>query len=205
MNIFIIVQPFAAVCFAFRPSFSHYFCLFLIWFSCLTTLIVILPFSSYCYLYPSYFIHLSHLLAPSPWTVQYCHVLALTDTITLLFSWNLMLNASRLSPIYNSVDWPLFPTTRGFIYQLIQSVRCTSVVRTRVNVSDQIDRGTYIRDGLLLKIKILHIYLYFIATEYWWNNALVEYIDNWTQSYSQIIIYRNHQKIIFNGWVINDV
>ena len=148
MNIFIIVQPFAAVCFAFRPSFSHYFCLFLIWFSCLTTLIVILPFSSYCYLYPSYFIHLSHLLAPSPWTVQYCHVLALTDTITLLFSWNLMLNASRLSPIYNSVDWPLFPTTRGFIYQLIQSVRCTSVVRTRVNVSDQIDRGTYIRDGL---------------------------------------------------------
>ena len=120
----------------------------LIWFSCFTTLIVILPFSSYCYLYPSYFIHLSHLLAPSPWTVQYCHVLALTDTITLLFSWNLMLNASRLSPIYNSVDWPLFPTTRSFIYQLIQSVRCTSVVRTRVNVSDQIDRGTYIRDGL---------------------------------------------------------
>ena len=29
-----------------------------------------------------------------------------------------------------------------------------------------------------LKIKIWDIHLYFIATKYLWNNALVEYIDN---------------------------
>ena len=33
------------------------------------------------------------------------------------------------------------------------------------------------KDGLSLKIKILHIQLYFIATQYLWNYALVEDID----------------------------
>jgi len=30
------------------------------------------------------------------------------------------------------------------------------------------------KDGLLLKIKNLHIHLYFIVTQYLWNYALVE-------------------------------
>jgi len=34
------------------------------------------------------------------------------------------------------------------------------------------------KDGLSLKIKILHIHLYFIATPYLYNYALVEDIDN---------------------------
>ena len=42
--------------------------------------------------------------------------------------------------------------------------------------------------------KKIHIHLYCIATKYLWNNALVEYIDNWTCSYSLIIIYRNNSK-----------
>ena len=36
----------------------------------------------------------------------------------------------------------------------------------------------YLKDGLSLKIKNLDFHLYFIATKYLWNNALVEYIDN---------------------------
>jgi len=47
----------------------------------------------------------------------------------------------------------------------------------------------YFIDGLSLKIKKLHIQLYFIATQYLWNYALVEDIDNWTPSYMLIIIY----------------
>ena len=39
-----------------------------------------------------------------------------------------------------------------------------------------------IKDGLSLKIKKLHIHLYFIATQYLWKYALVEDIDNWTWS-----------------------
>ena len=45
-----------------------------------------------------------------------------------------------------------------------------------------------VKDGLSLKTKILQIYLYFIATQNLWNYALVEDIDNWTQSYILIII-----------------
>ena len=58
------------------------------------------------------------------------------------------------------------------------------------------------KDGL--KIKNLHIHLYFIATQYLWNYALLEdidnwtrsyiLIDNWTRSYILIIIYWNRQK-----------
>jgi len=36
-----------------------------------------------------------------------------------------------------------------------------------------------VKDGLSFKINILQIHLYSIATKYLWNNALVEYIDNW--------------------------
>ena len=36
----------------------------------------------------------------------------------------------------------------------------------------------YLKDGLLRKIKNIHIHLYFIATEYVCNNPLMEYIDN---------------------------
>ena len=46
------------------------------------------------------------------------------------------------------------------------------------------------KDGLLFKIKNLHIHLYFIATLY----ALVEDTGNWTRSYIIIIIYWNRQK-----------
>jgi len=35
-----------------------------------------------------------------------------------------------------------------------------------------------IKDGLSLKVKDLHIHLYFIATKYLQNYALVEYKDN---------------------------
>ena len=51
-----------------------------------------------------------------------------------------------------------------------------------------------IKDGLSLKIKNVHIHLYFTATQYLWNYALVEDIDNWTRSYILIIIYWNRQK-----------
>jgi len=39
------------------------------------------------------------------------------------------------------------------------------------------------KDGLSVKIKILHIHLYLIATKCLWINAFVEDRDNWTQSY----------------------
>jgi len=42
--------------------------------------------------------------------------------------------------------------------------------------------------GLSLKIKNLPIHLYFIATKYLWNNAIVKYKDNWTQFSSLVII-----------------
>ena len=45
------------------------------------------------------------------------------------------------------------------------------------------------KGGLSLKTKYWHIHLYFIATKYLWNNALVEYIDNWNRSYSLVTIY----------------
>jgi len=35
---------------------------------------------------------------------------------------------------------------------------------------------------------LLYIHLYFIGTKYWWNNAFVEDIDNWTRSYNLVII-----------------
>ena len=46
-----------------------------------------------------------------------------------------------------------------------------------------------------LKIKKLHIRLHFtVATQYFWNYALMEDIYNWTRSYIVIIIYWNCQK-----------
>ena len=51
-----------------------------------------------------------------------------------------------------------------------------------------------IKDGLSLKIKNVHIHLYFTATQYLWNYALVEDIDNLTWSYILIIIYWTCQK-----------
>ena len=44
------------------------------------------------------------------------------------------------------------------------------------------------------KYKKIHMYLFFIATQYLWKYALVEDIDNWTLSYILIIIYWNRQK-----------
>jgi len=41
-----------------------------------------------------------------------------------------------------------------------------------------------LKGELLLKTKNLHIHLYFIATKYLQNNALVEYIDSWTKFHS---------------------
>jgi len=52
----------------------------------------------------------------------------------------------------------------------------------------------YVKDGLSLKIKILHIHLYFIATLYLRNYALVEDRDNETLSFIRKIIYWNRQK-----------
>jgi len=40
------------------------------------------------------------------------------------------------------------------------------------------------KDGLLLKLDKIHIHLYLIATQYLWNYALVEDLDNWTRSHS---------------------
>ena len=49
----------------------------------------------------------------------------------------------------------------------------------------------------LRKYKI--IYLNFIATTYFWHNAFVEHIDNWTRLYSLVsILYRFFQKICYN-------
>ena len=48
--------------------------------------------------------------------------------------------------------------------------------------------------GLSFKIKKIHIHLYFIATQYLWNYALVEDIDNWTRSYILLIINWNRQQ-----------
>ena len=55
-------------------------------------------------------------------------------------------------------------------------------------------RTVVFKDGLSLKIKKIHIHLYFIATQYLWCYALVKDIDNLTQSYILIIIYWNRQK-----------
>jgi len=54
--------------------------------------------------------------------------------------------------------------------------------------------GCFFKGGLSLKTKNWHIDLYFITTKYLWNNALVEYLDNWIESNSLIIIYQNRQK-----------
>ena len=63
---------------------------------------------------------------------------------------------------------------------------------------------SFIKGGHSLKVKSLHIHLYLIATKYLWDNALVECLDNWTRSYSLVVIYRNCEKQIFNGSVIKD-
>ena len=49
------------------------------------------------------------------------------------------------------------------------------------------------KSGISMKIKNIHIHLYFKAKKDLWYNALVEYIDNWTRSYFLVIIYRNRQ------------
>ena len=61
-----------------------------------------------------------------------------------------------------------------------------------------------VKGGLSLKTKNWHIHLYFIATKSLLNNALVEYINNWTKLHSLVIIYWFRQKIIFNSLVIKD-
>ena len=50
-----------------------------------------------------------------------------------------------------------------------------------------------VKGGFILKIKQFFFYLYFIATQYLWSNALLVYMDNWTQSFSLVIIYWNCQ------------
>ena len=50
------------------------------------------------------------------------------------------------------------------------------------------------KDRLSLKIKINNIHLYFIATQYLWNYALVEDIDNWTPNNQKL----KSSKMIFN-------
>ena len=67
---------------------------------------------------------------------------------------------------------------------------CTSMR----NVSSAFKRYVVFKGGLLLKNKNKNIHLYFIATKYLWNNAIVEYIDNWARSYSIVIIYQKRQK-----------
>ena len=52
------------------------------------------------------------------------------------------------------------------------------------------------------KIKNIYIHLYFIATQYLWNYALVSDIDNWTWTYIVISIYWNRQNTIVNGLVL---
>ena len=53
----------------------------------------------------------------------------------------------------------------------------------------------FFKDALSLKIKKKHIPLYFIEdANNLCNNVLVEYIDNWTQSYILAIIYQIRQK-----------
>ena len=47
-----------------------------------------------------------------------------------------------------------------------------------MHLSSQQVSSVFIKGGLSLKVKNLHIQLYFIATEYLWNKAFVEYIDN---------------------------
>jgi len=49
-----------------------------------------------------------------------------------------------------------------------------------------------------LKIKSLHIHLYFIATQYLWHYALVQDIDNWTRSYTEIVI-NNIERVSLAG------
>ena len=56
------------------------------------------------------------------------------------------------------------------------------------------------KSGLSLIIKRLHIQLYFIDIKYLWNNALVEYIDNWTRFYSPVIKY----KILVGNWKVGN-
>ena len=46
------------------------------------------------------------------------------------------------------------------------------------------------KGGLSLKNTNKLIHLYFIVTKYWWNNDLVEDIDNWTRSYT-LVLYTN--------------
>ena len=55
--------------------------------------------------------------------------------------------------------------------------------------------GGIIKDGLSLKIKNVHIHLYFIAIQYLlWTYAILKDIDNWTRSYILVIIYWNRPK-----------
>ena len=60
-----------------------------------------------------------------------------------------------------------------------------------VNISNEVN----VKDGLPLEIKNLHIHLYFIATKYLLNNALVEYI------YIQLtgILYPSYTEIVKNN------
>ena len=59
-----------------------------------------------------------------------------------------------------------------------------------------------VKGELSLKIYFLHIYLYFIATQYLLKYALMEDIDNWIWSFNHIL---KSSKIIFNRLVIKDV
>ena len=45
----------------------------------------------------------------------------------------------------------------------------------------------YLKGGLSLEIKKIHIHLYFIASEYSINDALVEYKVKWTGPYTDIV------------------
>ena len=79
------------------------------------------------------------------------------------------------APLFHTVTSILTRIGPTWCHTLLDHIRCTEI--------HQLFKG-----GISLKIKNLHIHLYLIATKYLWNNALVEYIHNWTRSYSLIII-----------------
>ena len=85
---------------------------------------------------------------------------------------------------------------------LLNEFICSGVCFIMLNTSEILKghnkKFLWFKGGLSLKIKNVHIHLYFIATQYLWKYALVEDIvadiDNWTRSFILIIIYWSRQK-----------
>ena len=90
--------------------------------------------------------------------------------------------------------WPL--TFECVTIKIKQEYVFSSVSKMFLRCEITFIQMMYLKGGLLLKIKNLNIHLYqdFIVIKYLWKNTFVDYIDNWTRSYSLVIIYRNHKK-----------